>query len=148
MNSVQHFVEDERKRPNTYEIIKWRNACHKNISIHSFDSQLCRSCSEPSLNQNKPIILCFVKKDQHCFPILNMSITKAVAKGSSLLSNIHEIEFSVHHPEEDTVVYKNMNHYNELILNPGKRLIVLPLVLIHNVYGESSIVEVYSTDTV
>ena len=81
------FVVNERKMPSTYEIVKWRNTCHKNISVYALDSQF--STFERVRT-----------KDHHCYPILNMSIIKAVAKGCSLLSNIQDLEFSVHHPED------------------------------------------------
>ena len=85
---INRFVDDKRGRPSTRELITWRDNCHTNVSIYALDPFYNKFVSSVAPRKwmdgtrESCIRLCFICKDNHCFPILNEELISKIKNGS------------------------------------------------------------------
>eukprot|EP00760_Papus_ankaliazontas_P003487 PhM_4_TR11616/c3_g1_i8/m.9731 len=68
----------------TEEIITWRNNYHNNISIYAINPLYKRFYASAATTRTEPIKLCYMVKDNHCYPILNNTIADIIAKNGNI----------------------------------------------------------------
>lgn len=68
----------------TEDIIKWRDTYHKNISVFVVNPIYERFFASASPSKNAVIKLCYMVKDNHCYPILNDTICDIISKKGNI----------------------------------------------------------------
>ena len=120
-NEINMFAYDDNIT--TKSLIMWRNRFHRYISIYALDPLYnCFEFSPALTNSSKPIKLCYLVHDNHCFPIFNENIISRILKKANDPLYLDTIEFS---SEGDNIYYGDLN---DNILKDGKEnsVIVLP----------------------
>lgn len=109
----------------TDEIIYWANTCHPNISIHAYDSIYSKFVTH--ISPNPVIVLVYVIKDHHLYPItdqrLKVIATKANAGGcDDLLKHMCELKWTKRHENivklEDVEDIHNLEVEDKIIILP------------------------------
>ena len=85
VEEILQFLPNEETRPNTDEILRWRNGCHTNVSLYALDQFYVKLVSEPALQHKKAVQLVFVVKDGHLNPITNRETITKISKTVNLL---------------------------------------------------------------
>ena len=80
-NELYKYVENP-PMINTEEILNWvKSEEHNNISIHAYDSRFKKFITHTRHQSN--IILVYIVKDNHLFPILNQQLKIIASKANS-----------------------------------------------------------------
>ena len=100
-NEIYDFVP-EGEMINTEELINWANACHNNVSIHAFDSRYKKFIKYIGTNTCINVVLVYVVKDGHCFPVTNENLKIAASKANQggcddLLKHMSDLKWTRRH---------------------------------------------------
>ena len=98
-DEIYEFVP-EGDMISTEELINWAKDCHPNISIHAFDSRYRNFVRHTNNCSN--IVLVFVVKDHHLFPVTNEKLKNVACKASQggcddLLKHMTELKWTRRH---------------------------------------------------
>ena len=114
---INKYVEDdEGKKPSTRELIDWRDKSHTNVSIYALDPFYKTFMASPAPRKNgETVRLCFICKDNHCYPILNQDLISKITNGSSLIKHLDLIQWNSQQSEEKTIRCKTIKEYHKII---------------------------------
>ena len=110
---------------NTQELINWVNDCHRNVSIHAFDSRYRKFITHT--NSNRDVSLVYVVKDHHCYPITDEKLKLIASKANqgrcdNLLKYMSDLKWTRRHEN-----VTNIESIAEICcLNKENHIIVLP----------------------
>ena len=108
--------DDEGKKPSTRELIDWRDKSHTNVSIYALDPFYKTFMASPAPRKNgETVRLCFICKDNHCYPILNQDLISKITNGSSLIKHLDLIQWNSQQSEEKTIRCKTIKEYHKII---------------------------------
>ena len=85
----------------TGELIKWARECHDNVSIHAFDSRYKKFITHIGSNTRTNVVLVYVVKDGHCFPVTNENLKVTASKANqggcdNLLKYMTDLKWTRH----------------------------------------------------
>ena len=125
-NEIYDYIP-EGDMINTEQLIEWAKNCHKNVSIHAFDSMYRKFVSFTNSYTRTDVTLVYIVKDHHCFPItderLKLTASKANQGGcDSLLKHMTELKWSQRHE-----LVHRVERLDDLVcLDKENNIIVLP----------------------
>ena len=124
---LKRFATSYDSAITTRELLEWRDALHKNVSIYALDPTY--KCFEfsPARNNKESVRLCYVVLDNHCYPILNEEIiTRIASKANGTIDQlVQKIEYSC---ESDNLLAPQSLDENSPIWELGHKdhVVVLP----------------------
>ena len=82
MRELNYFNGGEHTEEglSTEDVIAWRSKYHRNVSIYAINPLYRLFVSKPAINKKEVITLCYMVKDNHCYPILNDEIVRKYSK--------------------------------------------------------------------
>ena len=112
-------------RINTEELIDWAKNCHKNMSIHAYDSTYRKFVTHTNNYSN--ISLVYVVKDHHCFPITDEKLKLVASKANqggadNLLKYMTDMKWTRRHEH----VHKIDNIDQLINFDKENNIIILP----------------------
>lgn len=111
---------------NTYELIKWVESCHPNISVHAFDSRYRKFVSHIAKNECR-ISLVYIVKDHHLWPITDKRLKTAASEANQGGCNYllkHMVEFKWDTRHENITKLNNIDEIQSI--NEDNKIIILP----------------------
>ena len=105
-HELRRFVIDYDAGVSTRQLVRWRDECHRNVSIYALDPMY--KCFEFSpapghSNSTDSVRLCYLVQDSHCFPILNEEIITKVAKKAN--GTIDQLASKIEYSCESDLIY-------------------------------------------
>ncbi|XP_068723522.1 uncharacterized protein [Montipora capricornis] len=141
-NEIYEFVA-ENDMISTQELINWAKKCHTNVSIHAFDCRYRKFATHIGANTRTNIVLAYIVKDHHCFPITDEKRKLLGSKANQggcdyLLKHMSDLKWTRRH--ENVTMIKSMSEMSDM--NKEDHIVVLP----ENV-NMNDAVNLYSTNT-
>ena len=120
---IYNYVEGDMI--NTQELINWVNDCHRNVSIHAFDSRYRKFITHT--NSNRDVYLVYIVKDHHCYPITDEKLKLIASKANqggcdNLLKHMFDLKWTRRH-EKVTKLQSISEIYD---MNKENHIIILP----------------------
>ena len=113
----------------TEELINWAKACHDNVSIHAFDSRYKKFVAHIGANTRTNVVLVYIVKDHHCFPITNEKLKIVASKANQggcddLLKHMSDLKWTRRHENvtkiESIADISNFDKENHIVVLPEK----------------------------
>lgn len=125
-NEIYKYVP-ESEMISTEEPINWAKACHDNVSIHAYDSRYRKFVTHIGTNTRTNVVLVYIVKDNHCFPITNEKLKIVAAKANQggcddLLKYMSDLKWTRHH--ENVTKLESVEDINKH--DKENHIIVLP----------------------
>ena len=123
-NEIYDFVP-EGDMISTEELINWAKECNPRVSIHAFDCRYRNFIRHT--NGHPDIVLVYIVKDHHCFPITNENLKIVAAKANQggcddLMKHMSELKWSRRHENIDKIEtvheISDMKRENNVIILP------------------------------
>ena len=111
----------------TGELIDWAKECHENVSIHAFDARYKKFIKHTNHCSN--ILLVYIVKDNHCYPITDEKLKIVAAKANAggcddLMKYMSDLKWTRRHENvmkiDSVKDLSNITKQNHIVILPEK----------------------------